>query len=163
MQLFTFFWLRDDLALEVRGDVGEVQPAASAFADELGEAYLPLGVHLPYEVEESVVVDRRAADDVGGTAQEVVAVGDAAHEFVEARAAVARGHLDGCAPRLAYGVEELSDEYVQQVEGTLGRAVVDALAQRRGAGGQFGNTEIGAPSLPPLYGRRYRPRGSIYF
>ena len=38
--------LRDDLALEVRGDVGEVQPAASAFADELGEAYLPLGALL---------------------------------------------------------------------------------------------------------------------
>ena len=126
-----------------------MQPAASAFADELGEAYLPLGVHLPYEVEESVVVGRRAADDVGGTAEEVVAVGDAAHEFVEARAAVARGHLDGCAPRLAYGVEELSDEYVQQVEGTLGRTVVDALAQRHGAAGQFFDSKIFHDEDPP--------------
>ena len=58
-----------------------------------------------------------------------------AHEGVQLLAAVARGDHDGFAPRLADGVEELVYEYVQQIIGALGGAVVDALALRRGASG----------------------------
>ena len=58
-------------------------------------------------------------------------------ERVELLAAVARGYHDGLSPRFADGVKELVYEYVQQVVCTLRWAIVDALAQRCGAGGEF--------------------------
>ena len=108
-------------------------PSSVAFPDELGEADASLLLHLLYELEEAAVVGLRAANDIGCAAQDMVAVLGTAHQGVELLAAIATAHHDRFAPRFAYGVEELVYEYVQQVVCTLIRAVVDALAQRRGA------------------------------
>ena len=117
-------------------------PTAVALPDELREAYLPLLLHLLDEFEQTAMVGSVTSDDIGCTAEHVVAVLHASDERVEFLAAVARGHYDGLSPRFADGVEELVYEYVQQVVGTLRWAIVDALAQRRGAGAQFGYTKI---------------------
>ena len=126
--------LFNDLTPEVRGDVGDMNPAAVALPYQLRETYLPLLLHLLDELEQATVVGTVAGDDIGRTAEEVVAVLHASDERVEFLAAVARGHHDRFSPRFADGVEELVYEYVQQVVCTLRWAVVDALAQRRGAG-----------------------------
>ena len=81
-------------------------------------------------------------NDIGCAAEEVMTMRGATDEGVELLAAVARGDHNGLAPCLAYGVQELVYEDVEQVVGTLVRAVVDALAQRRGTSGEFGYTKI---------------------
>jgi hypothetical protein len=108
----------------------------------LGKLDAPLPVHLLYEFEQTAMVGSVTSNDIGCTAEEVVTILDSPNERVELLAAVARGHHDGLSPRFADGVEELLYQYVQQVVCTLRWAVVDALAQRRGAGGQFFNTKV---------------------
>ena len=110
-----------------------MEPTIVVLCDELGEADLSCLLHLHDELEQAAVVGPVASDDIGSAADEVVAVLGSAHEGVELLAAVARGDHDGLAPRLAYGVQELFYEYVQQMVCTLVRAVVNALAQRRSA------------------------------
>ena len=88
-------------------------PTSVALPDELREAYLPLLLHLLDEFEQPSVVSLVASDDIGGAAEDVVAVLHASDERVEFLAAVATAHHDGLAPRFAYGVEELVYEYVQ--------------------------------------------------
>ena len=87
-------------------------PPPVALKDELREAYLPLLLHLLDEFEQPSVVGLVASDDIGGAAEDVVAVLHASDERVEFLAAVARGDHDGLTPRLAYGVEQLLHEYV---------------------------------------------------
>ena len=87
-------------------------PAAIALPDELREAYLPLLLHLLYQLEQAAVVGFVAGNDVGRAAQHMVTVLYATHEFVEFLTAVSRGYHDGLAPRFAYGVEELLHQYV---------------------------------------------------
>ena len=96
-----------------------------------------LTLHLLDEIEQAAVVGLIASDEVGSTAQHMMAVLRPTHEGIEFLATVATAHYDGLTPCLAYGVEELVYEYVQQVVSTLCRAVVDALALRCGAGAQF--------------------------
>ena len=134
--------LTDDLAPEVRGHIRDVYPTPIALPYQLGEAYLPLALHLLYEVEQPAVVGLVTRYQVGSAAKHVVAVLHATHERVEFLAAVATGHHYRLAPRLAYGVEELLHKHVQQMVCTLGRSVVDALTLRRSAGTQFGNGKI---------------------
>ena len=81
-----------------------MDPAAVALPNQLGEAYLSLLLHLLDETEQLAVVGPVAGDEVGCTAEQVVTILHTAHELVELLAAVARGHHDGLAPRLAYGV-----------------------------------------------------------
>ena len=104
--------LTDHLAPEVRGHIRQMYPASIALPYQLGEAYLPLLLHLLYEVEQPAVVGLVARDDVCCTAKHVVAVLHATHERVEFLAAVATGHHYRLAPRLAYGVEELVYQHV---------------------------------------------------
>ena len=155
--------LSNDLTPKVAGDVGDMYPPSIALPNKLSKPNLTQLLHLLYEFEQTTVISLVTGNDIRSATEEVVAVLCSAHERVEFLAAVARGHHDGLAPRFTDGVKELVYEYVQQVVGTLRWAIVDALAQRGSAGGEFGYTEIGDPSLPPLYGRRYRPRGSVYF
>ena len=117
-------------------------PTTIAFPDELRETYLPLLLHLPYEVEQATVVRLVACDDVSSAAQEVVAVLCSTYKCIKLLAAIARGDHDGLTPRLAYRIEQLVYQYMQQMVCTLARAIVNALAQRRGAGGEFGNGKI---------------------
>ena len=138
-----------------------MNPAAIALPDELREAYLPLLLHLLDEFEQTAVVSLVTSDDVGGAAKDMVTVLHAPDERVELLAAVARGHHNGFSPRFADGVKELVYEYVQQVVCTFRWAIVDALAQRRGAGTQFGNGKIGGLPLTPPEEGRCRPRGSV--
>ena len=83
-----------------------------------------------------------ARNDIGSAAKDMVTILHTPDERVELLAAVARGYHDGLTPRFADGVEELLYQYVQQVVCTLRWAIVDALAQRGSAGGQFGYTEM---------------------
>ena len=108
-------------------------PTIVVLCDELGEADLSCLLHLHDELEQAAVIGPVAGDEVCCAADEVVAVLGSAHEGVELLASISTADHDGLAPRLAYGVEELVYEYVQQVVGTLRWAVVDALAQRRSA------------------------------
>ena len=125
--------LPNDLAAQVAGDVGDMNPTSIALPDELREAYLPLLLHLLDEFEQTAVVSPIACDYIGCTTEHVVAVLHTPDERVELLAAVARGHHDGLAPRFANGVKELLHQYVQQVVCTLRWAIVDALAQRGSA------------------------------
>ena len=71
-----------------------------------------------------------------------MAVFYATHKLIQFLAAVSAADYDRLSPRLAYRIEQLVYQYMQQMVCTLARAVVDALAQRRGAGGEFGNGKI---------------------
>ena len=170
--LLLCFVLTDNLTPQIRGHIRDMYPPPVTLKDELGEAYLPLALHLLYEVEQAAVIRLVACDDVSSAAQEVVTVLCSTHERVEFLAAVATGHHYRLAPRLAYGVEQLLHEHVQQMVCTLGRAVVDALTQRRSAGGQFGNGKIGGllltlptfrstPEGAEVKEGRFRPHGSM--
>ena len=87
-------------------------PTSVALPDELREAYLPLLLHLLDEFEQPSVVSLVASDDIGGAAEDVVAVLHASDERVEFLAAVARGDHDGFTPHLTDGVKKLLHEYV---------------------------------------------------
>ena len=130
------------LTPEVAGDVGDMNPPPVALPNKLSKPNLPRLLHLLNEFEQTAVIGLVACDDIGSTAEHVVAVLHTPDERVELLTAVARGHHDGLAPRFADGVKELFYEYVQQVVCTLRWAIVDALAQRGSAGGQFGYTKI---------------------
>ena len=95
------------LTPEVRGDVGDMNPAAVALPDQLRETYLPLLLHLLDELEQAAVVGTVAGNDIGSTPEEVVAVLGTTHQLVELLAAIATAHHDGFAPRLADGIKEL--------------------------------------------------------
>ena len=125
--------LFNDLTPEVRGDIRDMYPPSIALPDELSKPNLSRLLHLLYEFEQTAVIGLVACYQVGSTAEHVVAVLHTPDERVELLAAIARGHHDGLTPRFADGVKELVYEYVQQVVGALIRAIVDALAQRRGA------------------------------
>ena len=84
-----------------------MNPSPVALKDELGEAYLSLLLHLLYEFEQTAMVGSVTSDDIGSTAEHVVAVLHTPDERVEFLTAVARGHNDGLSPRFADGVEEL--------------------------------------------------------
>ena len=119
-----------------------MNPTSIALPDELREAYLPRLLHLLDELEQAAVIGLVASYDVGCTAEHVVAVLHTPDERVELLASISTTHHDGLSPRFADGVKELLHQYVQQVVGTLRWAIVDALAQRCGAGGEFGDTKI---------------------
>ena len=65
-----------------------MEPTIVVFCDELGEADLSCLLHLHDELEQAAVVGPVASDDIGSTAEEVVAVLDASNERVEFLAAV---------------------------------------------------------------------------
>ena len=87
-------------------------PATIVLKDELGEAYLPLLLHLLYEVEQAAVIGPIPCYQVSRAAQEVVTVLCSPHERVEFLAAVATGHHYRLAPRLTDGVKKLLHEHV---------------------------------------------------
>ena len=108
-------------------------PTSVALPYQLSEAYLPLLLHLLYELEQTAVVSPVARDNICRATKDMVAVLHASDERVELLAAIARGHHDGLSPRFADGVKELLHQYMQQVVGALIWAVVDALALRGSA------------------------------
>ena len=81
-----------------------MNPAAIALKGELGKLDAPLPVHLLYEFEQSAMVGSVTCDDIGCTAEHVVAILHTPDERVELLAAVARGYHDGFSPRFADGV-----------------------------------------------------------
>ena len=87
-------------------------PPSVAFPYQLGKLDAPLPVHLLYHLEQPAMVGSVTSDDIGGAAEDVVAVLHAPDERVEFLAAIARGHHDGLAPRFSDGVEELLYQYV---------------------------------------------------
>ena len=101
--LLLCFVLTDNLTPQIRGHIRDMYPATIVLKDELGESYLPLALHLPYEVEQATVVRLVACDNVSSAAQEVVTVLCSTYKCIELLAAVARGDHDGLTPRLAYG------------------------------------------------------------
>ena len=96
--------LSNDLTPEVRGDVGDMNPPSIALPYQLGKLDAPLPVHLLDELEQTAMVGSVTSNDVGSTSEDMVAVLHTPDERVEFLAAVARGHHDGLAPRLAYRV-----------------------------------------------------------
>ena len=90
-----------------------MNPTSIALPDELREAYLPLLLHLLYELEQAAVIGLVSCYQVSSTAEHVVAVLHAPDERVEFLAAIPAAHHDRFAPSFADGVEELVYEYVQ--------------------------------------------------
>ena len=78
-----------------------MQPAIVVFGDELGEADLARLLHLHNHAEQAAVVITVTCDNIGCTAQQMMAVCGSAHKGVELGAAIAAAHDDGLAPRLA--------------------------------------------------------------
>ena len=64
-------------------------PPAVTLPNQLGEAYLPLLLHLLYEFEQTTVVGLAARNEVGSAAQEVMAVLRPTHKCIKLFAAVA--------------------------------------------------------------------------
>ena len=112
-------------------------PPPVALPNQLGKLDAPLLMHLLYYFEQLAMIGSVPRNDIGGTAEEMVAILGASHQGVELFAAITAAHHDRLAPRFAYRVKDLLYQYVQQVVCTLTRAIVDALAQRRDAGGEF--------------------------
>ena len=73
------------MAFQVPRNVADVYPA---LPDELGEADAPLLLQLLYEAEQAAVIIAVACNEVGSTAQQVVAVEGATHQLVQLLAAV---------------------------------------------------------------------------
>jgi hypothetical protein len=117
-------------------------PATVVLPDELSEPYAAFALHLYDEIEEPAMVFHAATDEVGCTSDEVMAMGGTAHQVVEFLATIATTDEDGAAPRFAYGIEQLLYQHMQQVISALRWAIVDALALRCGACGEFGNGKI---------------------
>ena len=92
------------LAAQVAGDVGDVYPAAVALKDELGELDAPLLLHLHDEAEQTAVVGPVTSNNIGRTAEDVVAILGTAHQGVELLATLPAADNDRLAPRLAYRV-----------------------------------------------------------
>ena len=109
----------NNLTPQVAGDITDMEPTIVVLCDQLGEADLSCLLHLLDELEQAAVVGPVAGNEVCCAAEQVMAMCGATDEGVELLAAVARGYHDGLAPRLAYGVQELVYEYVQQVVCTL--------------------------------------------
>ena len=130
------------LTFKIARHIRDMYPTSVALPYQLSEAYLPLLLHLLYEFEQATMVGLVASNNICRATKDMVAILHAAHERIQLLASVSTADHDGLAPRLAYGVEELFYEYVQQVVYTLRWAIVDALALCRGAGGKFGNTKI---------------------
>ena len=99
--------LPNDLTAQVTGDVGDMYPAAIALPNQLGELDAPLLLHLHDEAEQLAVVGPVACNNIGRTAEHMVAILGTAHQGVELLAAIAATHHDRLAPCLAYGVKEL--------------------------------------------------------
>ena len=132
----------NDLTPQVAGHIRYMYPSSIALPDELREAYLPSLLHLLYEFEQTAVIGPVARNDIGCTAEEMMAVLRPTDERIELLTSVATADHDGLSPRFAYGVKELLHQYVQQVVCTRWRAVVNALTPRRSAGGEFGYGKI---------------------
>ena len=81
--------LSNDLTPEVRGDVGDMNPPTIALPYKLSKPNLPRLLHLLNEFEQTAVVGPITSDEVGGAAEEVMAVLHAPDERVELLAAVA--------------------------------------------------------------------------
>ena len=71
------------MTTQVTGHIGDMYPAPIILKDELREAYLPLLLHLLYEVEQAAVVGLVARDDVRSASQHVVTVFRPTHERVK--------------------------------------------------------------------------------
>ncbi len=84
--------LTDHLAPEVAGHVGDMNPAAVALKDKLGELDAPLLLHLLYHLEQAAVVGAVATDDVRCAAEDMVAILGTAHKRVELLAAIPAAH-----------------------------------------------------------------------
>ena len=125
------------LAPEVARHIRDMNPTTITLPNELSEAYLALLLHLHDEAEQLAMVGTVACDDIRSTAKEVMTVLRASNKRVEFLTAITAADHYWFSPHFAYGVKELVDEYMQQVVCTLRWAIIDALAQRRGAGGEF--------------------------
>ena len=110
--LLLCFVLTDNLTPQIRGHIRDMYPPPIALPDELGEAYLPLPLHLLYEFEQATVIGPIPCYQVCRAAQHMVAVLCSTYKYIELLAAVARGDHDGFPPRLAYGVKKLLHEHV---------------------------------------------------
>ena len=64
-------------------------PAAIALPDELGEAYLPRLLHLPYKLEQLAVLRFRARYKVRCAPQQVMTILCSTHEFIQFFASIA--------------------------------------------------------------------------
>ena len=82
-------------------------PTSIALQDELSKPNLSLLLHLLNEFEQAAVIGPVARNDIGCTAEEMMAVLHAPNERVELLAAVATADHDGLSPRFADGVKEL--------------------------------------------------------
>ena len=96
-----------NLTFQVTGHIRDMNPAIVVLGNQLREAYLPLALHLHDEAEQAAMIVAATRDEVGSTAQQVMAMLGAAHEGIELWASVARGDDDGLAPRFADGIKEL--------------------------------------------------------
>ena len=84
-----------------------MNPSSIALKDELSELDAPLLLHLHDEAEQTAVVGPVTSNNIGRTAEDVVAILGTTHQGVELLAAVATTDHNRLAPRFAYGVEEL--------------------------------------------------------
>ena len=79
-------------------------PSSVALPDELRKLDAPLLLHLHDEAEQTAVVGPITSNNIGGTAEDVVAILGTAHQGVDLLATVATTDHNRLAPRFAYGV-----------------------------------------------------------
>ena len=130
------------LTFKIARHIRDMYPTSVALPYQLSETYLPLLLHLLYELEQATMVGLVTRYQVCSAAQQVMTVLDTSNEGIEFLAAIARGDHYRLSPCFADGVKELLYQYVQQMVCTLGRAVINALTLRRSAGTQFGNCKM---------------------
>ena len=92
------------LTFKIARHIRDMYPTSVALPYQLSETYLPLLLHLLYELEQLAMVGLRATDDVRCAAEDMVAILGTAYQGVELLAAIPAAHDDGLAPRRAYGV-----------------------------------------------------------
>ena len=94
----------NDLTLEVRGNIRDMYPSSIALPDELREAYLPLLLHLLYELEQATMVGLVASNNICRATKDMVTVLHTADERIELLASVSAADNYRLSPRFAYWV-----------------------------------------------------------
>ena len=121
------------LTFKIARHIRDMYPTSVALPYQLSETYLPLLLHLLYELEQATMVGLVASNNICRATKDMVTALHTADERIELLASVSAADNYRLSPRFADGVKELVYEYVQQVVCTLRWAIVDALAQRGSA------------------------------
>ena len=92
------------LTFKIARHIRDMYPTSVALPYQLSEAYLPLLLHLLYELEQATMVGLVASNNICRATKDMVTVLHTADERIELLASVSAADNYRLSPRFAYGV-----------------------------------------------------------